>query len=74
MYSPAQLALSEKELSEENHKLETESPVMTPTSRTKINLHITPDLPKELHQVIIEARAQDGWVGRFGLEHYSARN
>lgn len=74
MNAPAQLAFTVKGLPEGSYKLETEKLAMTPTSRTNFNLHISPDLPKGLHQVIIEARAQDGWVGRFGLEHYSARN
>jgi polyferredoxin len=74
MYTPAQLALSVKGLPEGSYKIETENIAMTPASRTNFNLHISPDLPKGLHQVIIEARAPDGWVGRFGLEHYSARN
>ena len=74
MYAPAQLALSVKGVSEGSYKLETENMELPPASRVSVNLHISPDLPKGLHQVIIEARAKDGWVGRFAVEHYSAKN
>jgi polyferredoxin len=72
LYEPAQLALSVKGLPEGSYKLETANIEMKPASRTSLNLYISPELPKGLHQVIIEARAKDGWVGRFGVEHYSA--
>lgn len=74
IYAPAQIALSVRGLPEGSYKLETEALDLAPASRTSVNLHISPDLPKGLHQVIIEARAKDGWVGRFVVEHYSARN
>ena len=74
IYAPAQLTLSVKGLPEGSYKLETEHMELAPASRMSVNLHISPDLPKGLHQVIIEARAKDGWVGYFGMEHYSARN
>lgn len=73
-YSTAQVALSIKGLPEGSYKLDAENLELAPASRMDVNLHIAPDLPKGLHRVIIEARAQDGWVGRFGVEHYSARN
>lgn len=74
MYTPAQLVLSVKGLPEGSYKLDTKNLFMTPASRMDFNLHISPDLPKGLHRIIIEARAVDGWIGRFDLEHYSARN
>jgi hypothetical protein len=74
IYAPAQLALSVKGIPEGSYKLETQNLELLPASRLSVNLHISPDLPKGLHQVIIEARAKDGWVGRFGVEHYSAKN
>jgi hypothetical protein len=74
MYSHAQLSLSIKGIPEGSYQLETDNLDMAPASRTSVNLHISPDLPKGLHQVIIEAHAKDGWTGRFGVEHYSARN
>ncbi len=74
IYAPAQLALSVKGIPEGSYKLETENLELAPASRLSVNLHISPDLPKGLHQVIIEARAKDGWVGRFGVEHYSVKN
>jgi polyferredoxin len=74
MYTSAQLALSIKGIPEGSYKLESETLELAPASRMSINLQISPDLPKGLHQVIIEAHAKDGWVGRFGVEHFSARN
>lgn len=74
LYSPAQLSLSIKGLPEGSYQLGTDKLEMAPASRMDVNLHISPDIPKGLHRVIIEARAADGWVGRFGVEHYSARN
>jgi hypothetical protein len=74
IYAPAQLVLSVKGIPEGSYKLEAENLELAPASRTSINLHISPYLPKGLHQIIIEAHAKDGWVGRFGVEHYSASN
>lgn len=74
LYAPAQLALSVKGIPEGSYKLESENLDLAPASRASINLHISPDLPKGLHQVIIEVHAKDGWVGHFGVEHFSARN
>jgi len=74
MYAPSQLTLSVKGIPEGSYKLDTENLELAPASRMNVDLHISPDLPKGLHQIIIEARAKDGWVGRFGVEHYSARN
>lgn len=72
VYAPSQLALSVKGLPEGSYKLETENLELAPASRLSVNLHISPDLPKGLHRVIIEAHAKDGWEGHFELEHYSA--
>jgi len=74
IYAPAQLALTVKGLPEGSYKLETENLELTPASRMNVNLHISPDIPKGLHRVTIEAHAKDGWIGRFAVEHYSARN
>ena len=74
MYAPAQLALTIKGIPEGSYKLEAKSLDLAPASRASVNLQISPDLPKGLHQVIIEARAKDGWVGHFAVEHFSARN
>jgi len=74
MYAPAQLSLSIKGIPEGSYQLESDNLDMVPASRTSVNLHISPDLPKGLHRVIIEVHAKDGWEGRFGIEHYSARN
>jgi hypothetical protein len=74
MYTPAQLSLSIKGIPEGSYQLETDNLDMAPASRASVNLHISPELPKGLHQVIIEVQAKDGWLGRFGIEHYSARN
>ena len=73
-YEPVQLALSIKGIPEGSYKLETENLELAPASRMDVNLHISPDLPKGLHRVIIEVHAKDGWLGRFAVEHYSARN
>ena len=74
LYAPAQLSLSIKGIPEGSYQLGTDKLELGPASRTDINLHISPDLPKGLHRIIIEAHAADGWEGRFGVEHYSARN
>ncbi|MDX8400151.1 MAG: 4Fe-4S binding protein [Gallionellaceae bacterium] len=74
MYAPAQLTLSIKGLPEGSYKLETEKLELTPASRMSVNLHISPELPKGLHRVIIVANGKNGWVGRFAVEHFSARN
>lgn len=74
MYAPAQLTLSVKGLPEGSYQLGTENLSLAPASHMDVNLHISPDLPKGLHRVIIEGRAKDGWTGYFGVEHFSARN
>jgi len=74
LYAPAQLALSVKGIPEGSYQLEAENIELGSASHQSINLHISPDLPKGLHAIIIEARAKDGWIGRYGLEHYSATN
>lgn len=74
LYAPAQLTLSIKGIPQDSYTLETEKLELAPASRMDVNLHISPDLPKGLHQVIIEAHAKDGWFRRFAVEHYSARN
>jgi len=73
-YAPALITLSVKGIPEGSYTLETENLKLAPASRMNVNLHISPDLPKGLHQVIIEARSKDGWVGSFWVEHYSARS
>jgi len=73
-YFPAQLALSIKGIPDGSYKLESESLDLAPASRTSVNLHISPELSKGLHRIVIEARAKDGWDGYFGVEHFSARN
>jgi len=74
IYAPAQLALSVTGIPQGSYKLEVENMKLAPASRMNANLHVSPDIPKGLHQVTIEARAGDGWTGRFRIEHYSARN
>jgi hypothetical protein len=74
VYAPTQLALSVKGLPAGSYKLEPENIELAPASRKDVSLHITSELPKGLHRIVIEARATDGWVGRFGVEHFSARN
>jgi len=74
LYAPAHLTLSVKGLPEGSYKLEAENLELAPASRRDVNLHISSDLPKGLHRVIIEVHAADGWNGRFGVEHYSATN
>jgi len=74
MYTPAQLTLTIKGIPDGSYKLDSDSLDLSPASRTSVNLHISPDLSKGLHRVVIEAHAKDGWVGYFGVEHYSARN
>jgi polyferredoxin len=70
LYAPAQLALSVKGIPEGSYQLEAGKLELGPASRQSVGLHIGPDLPKGLHRIIIEARAEDGRVERFGLEHY----
>jgi polyferredoxin len=74
MYTPAELALSVKGIPEGSYRLDATRLDLAPASRGSVNLHISPDLPKGLHRVVVEAHAKDGWVGYFGVEHYSARN
>jgi polyferredoxin len=74
MYTPGEIALSVKGIPEGSYRLDTLRLDLAPASRASVDLHISPDLPKGLHRVVIEARAKDGWVGYFGVEHYSARN
>jgi polyferredoxin len=72
VYADGGLTLSVKGLPEGSFKLENDRVELAPASRSNVNLHIFPGLPKGLYRVIIEARAKDGWAGRFGLEHYAA--
>ncbi len=74
LYAPTKMSLSVKGLPDGSYKLDAEEIEMEPASRTDVNLHVDPNLPRGLHRIIIEARSQDGWVGRFGVEHFSARN
>jgi len=74
LYTPAQLQLTIKGIPEGSYKLDSENLDLAAATRTGINLQISPELPKGLHQIIIEGHAKDGWVGQFGVEHYSARN
>jgi len=74
IYAPAQLTLSVKGIPEGSYKLETENLELAPVTHALVNLHISPNLPKGLHRVVIEAHAKDGWIGRFGVEHFSASN
>ena len=74
LYKSAKLTLAVKGLPEGGYQLDSGSLAMNPASRMDVNLHVSPDLPKGLHRIIIEARAADGWTGRFAVEHYAAGN
>jgi polyferredoxin len=74
VYAPAELALSVKGIPAGSYTLETENLNLLPATRNSVNLHVMPTLARGLHRIIIEARAADGWVGRFEVEHYAAGN
>ena len=72
LYAPEKLTLSVKGIPAENFRLAAENIELPPASRKDVVLHVLPGLPKGLHRIIIEARAADGQVERFGVEHYAA--
>ncbi|MBI3902889.1 MAG: 4Fe-4S binding protein [Nitrosomonadales bacterium] len=74
VYAPAHIELSVKGLPEGGYRLEPADVELEPASRKSAILHVSPDLPKGLHLLTIEARGPDGWTGEFQVEHYSARN
>lgn len=72
VYTPGEITLSVKGIAAENYSLDATRVEMAPASRTSVNLHVSPDLPKGLHQIFIEAKAADGWSAQFRVEHYSS--
>jgi polyferredoxin len=72
-YAPMKIALSVKGLPEGSYRLDADTLDLTSAANRNVGLHIA-TLPKGLHRVIIEGRAEDGRVERFIVEHFATGN
>jgi polyferredoxin len=70
-YAPSELAIRIEGLPPSEFHLSAPEVQLDPVGRTSITLSIARNLHPGLYPIVVEVRAQDGWVGRFNIQHFA---
>lgn len=71
-YEPTRLYVSVEGLPPSAFDLERDKVDFDTAGRLNVTLHISPDLPKGLHPVVVRVKSADGWEETFRVQHFSA--
>jgi polyferredoxin len=69
-YRPAELQVSVEGFPKGEYALSSDRVNLATVGRTSVFLTVSPELKHGLYPFTVIVRAKDGWVGRFGLEHF----
>lgn len=69
-YRPSELSVSVEGLPQGSFTLSSSKVKLPSVGRASVFLSMSPDLPRGLHPFVVVVRSNDGWVGRFNLQHF----
>lgn len=69
-YRPAELSVAVEGLQHDDYALSDLKISMKSVGRTSVTLTMSPSLKHGLHPFAVVVRSNDGWVGRFNLQHF----
>ncbi|NNM83477.1 MAG: 4Fe-4S binding protein [Burkholderiales bacterium] len=72
-YNPAKITLHVTGLPQGHYQLDTDSFLLDSAKRRKVTLHIDPDIRKGVYRVFVWADSDDGWQGKFAINHVEMR-
>ncbi len=69
-YRPTELSLSVEGLPQGDFSLSDQTVNLKSAERASVFLSVSPRVQRGLHQFVVVARSNDGWVGRFNIQHF----
>ncbi|MBI3901484.1 MAG: 4Fe-4S binding protein [Nitrosomonadales bacterium] len=73
LYRPARFTVRVQGLPEGSYHLSTNEIKLSSAGRESLTLFIEQGLPRGLYSFVVEVSADDGWTGRFQMQHLSER-
>ncbi len=71
LYRPAQFMVRVQGLPEGSYHISNEKVMFSSAGRESLTLSIARNLPRGLYSFVVEVISDDGWVGRYKMQHFS---
>lgn len=73
LYRPAHFVVRVHGLPEGSYHISNENVQFSSAGRESLTLSIVRSLPRGLYSFVVEVTSDDGWIGRFSMQHFSER-
>jgi len=70
LYRPTELDISVEGLPQGDFSLSNQKIKLKSAERASVLLSVSPNVQRGFHQLVVVARSQDGWTGRFNVLHF----
>jgi len=69
-YRPTELTMSVEGLPKDNFTLSSPKVDLASVGRTSVFLTVSPKLQRGIYPIVVVVRSNDGWTGRFNVQHF----
>ncbi len=69
-YRPTELSMTVEGLPQDDFNLSTQKIQLSSVGRTSAFISMSPKLQRGLHPFVVVVRSNDGWTGRFNVQHF----